>query len=415
MIGYYIHHVGSGHLARAAAIAAQLSEPVTGLSSLARPAGWIGDWVRLARDDGAVADVAEAAGAEVAGAGVAGAEVAGAEAAGAEAAGADVAGAEAAGADVAGADVAGAEAPDAAGRLHWVPVGDAGLRDRMAQVSQWIAETAPSVLVSDVSVEIALLARLHGVAVVTIALPGRRDDEAHRLGFAVSSVLLSAWPPEATGMLTGLDDAAAQKHVAVGAISRFVPERGAGAREPEPAAERELKHEHEHEHEPESERQPLGSTRARRVLVLNGSGGDDLTADAVARARAQTPGWHWDVIGGGTGRWCDDPWPLILAADVVVSHAGQNAVAEIAAARRPAVIVPQARPHDEQQHTAAVLAGGPWPAVVVDSFATADWPRALTEAQRLDGRDWAPWNDGQGAARAAAAIANVAARRGLPA
>ncbi|MFC8762138.1 MULTISPECIES: glycosyltransferase [Streptomyces] len=43
---------------------------------------------------------------------------------------------------------------------------------------------------------------------------------------------------------------------------------------------------------------------------------------------------------------------------MVVTHAGQNAVAECAAARVPAVVVPQSRPHGEQHATAHALAEG---------------------------------------------------------
>ena len=44
MIGYYIHHVGRGHLQQAQCIAAQLAGDVTGLSSLPEPDGWPGRW-----------------------------------------------------------------------------------------------------------------------------------------------------------------------------------------------------------------------------------------------------------------------------------------------------------------------------------------------------------------------------------
>ena len=343
MIGYYVHHVGQGHLSRATAIAGRLAErgeSVVVLSSLPRPSTWSGEWVTLARDDARAAPSTPDADA------------------------------------------------DAGGRLHWVPLGDAGLRARMADLSAWIAVAAPSVVVSDVSVEVALLARLHGVAVVTIALPGRRDDAAHQLGFAVSSAIISAWPETAVGMVQGLDESAARKHVRVGAISRFPPHRG-----PELGAA--------------SARD--GSAR-RRVLVLNGRGGAEFDVGELQRVREQTPQWDWDILGGASGEWVDDPWPRIRAAHVIVTHAGQNAIAEIAAARRPAVVIAQDRPHDEQHHTAAALRAGEWPAVVIGSDDGPDWTAGLTAAAALDGEAWSSWNDGDGARRAADVIAEVARR-----
>ncbi len=67
----------------------------------------------------------------------------------------------------------------------------------MAALSAWIADTRPDALVVDVSVEVALLARLHGVPVLTLAQPGRRRDSAHTLGYAVSEQILAPWPKAA--------------------------------------------------------------------------------------------------------------------------------------------------------------------------------------------------------------------------
>ncbi len=55
VVGYYVHHVGSGHRHRAEVLAARLAHDgvsVTGLSSLPRPPSWAGEWVRLPPDDG---------------------------------------------------------------------------------------------------------------------------------------------------------------------------------------------------------------------------------------------------------------------------------------------------------------------------------------------------------------------------
>ncbi len=53
---------------------------------------------------------------------------------------------------------------------------------------------------------------------------------------------------------------------------------------------------------------------------------------------------------------------------VIVAHCGQNAVAEIAAARRPAILVPQHRPFDEQQAMAEALRHGGLPVDVLDAW-----------------------------------------------
>ncbi len=327
MIGYYVHHHGHGHRHRATAVARCLDVPVTGLSSVPRPADWPGDWVELPRDD-----------------------------------------------------AGGAVEPTAGGTLHWAPEHDDGLSERMAAVSAWIERTRPSLLVCDVSVEVALLARLHGVPVVTMVLPGVRDDVPHRTVHALARRVVAAWPEHVPGMTAGLDGVG-DRMVHVGAISRF------DGREPAPRTD-----------------------RRPHVVVLGGTGGDADTATLVS-ARESVPDWRWTVLDGSAGTWDDDPWALLCTADVVVTHAGQNAVAEVAAARVPAVVVPQPRPHEEQAWTARALVAGGWPVVALEDRLGHHWPDVLDVVRRLPTERWSAWNDGGGARRLAALIEDEAAAR----
>ena len=318
MIGYYVHHQGRGHLHRALAVAAELDEPVTVLSSLPQPVDQHGPWVQLDRDDRGGPPVD----------------------------------------------------PDAGGRLHWAPIADDGLRDRTHQISHWLAEVRPRLLVVDVSVEVALLARLHGVPVVSVVLPGRRDDPAHLLGLDVADALVAVWPPQATeAMLPGLPTEIHRRLQAVGGLSRH-PVHDPPPRRPGP----------------------------RRAVLLAGAGGSALTAEMVEDAVRATPDWEWTVLGA-LGRWEDDPHTVVRDADVVVTHAGQNAIAEVAAARRPAIVVPQERPHEEQAVTGSVLRSGPWPVLVEDEWPETGWAARLERAAALDGVAWATWCAGGAAAR----------------
>ncbi|MFJ7157324.1 glycosyltransferase [Streptomyces sp. NPDC101118] len=327
MIGYYVHHQGLGHLHRALCVAGQARSPLTGLSSLDPPDGWPGEWVRLPLDTGEepVIDVR------------------------------------------------------AHGRLHWAPLRHPGYQERMAAIADWLARTRPALLVSDVSVEVACLARLMGVPVVVAAMRGRRRDPPHRLGHDIALRLLAPWPaafPE-----PGWPAHWYEKTVYTCAFSR-----SDGRTRPPPPV-------------------PGGH---RRVLLMLGAGGSRITADEVRDARAATPQWEWDVLGGPSGAWSGDPWPRISAAHVVVTHAGQNAVAECAAARRPAVILPQPRPYDEQYGTARALAVARLAVVRPAWPQPLEWPAVLAEAAALDGGAWARWAPGDGARRAARALDELA-------
>jgi len=321
VIGWYVHDHGRGHLQRLQCITAALRTSVTALSSAPRPAGFEGGWVRLPTD------LPTGPATEMTDTGV-----------------------------------------TAGGTLHWAPRHHDGLRERMASIAAWVADARPSLVVVDVSVEVAVLVRTMGVPVVVAAMRGDRGDRAHRTAYDLAEALLAPWPDTAPEPWPQ-DWLAKTWHV--GALSRT---------DGRPVAP------------------PPGD---RRVAVLWGSGGSTVGLCDVEAAVAATPDWHWDVVGLPGSPWTEDPWSLLQRADVVVTHAGQNAVAEVAAARRPALVLPQPRPFDEQVSTGRALSVAGL-AEVRDSWPEpAQWPVLLEQVARRDGALWEQWSDGLGAARAA--------------
>jgi hypothetical protein len=320
VIGYYVHHQGRGHLSRLQTVAAHLRTPVVGLSSLPAPAGWPGDWLRLARDDDPMPSEHD--------------------------------------------DVS------ASGVLHWAPRHHRGLSARMAALAQWFASERPAAVVVDVSAEVALLARLCGIPVVVVALPGTRTDRPHLAAYDLADALLAPWPAQSHAR--DWSSAWADKAWCVGGISRFdgrpLPPAGPSAGD-------------------------------RRVLLLWGAGGRDTDASGVEAARRATPGWTWSERS--PDRPSPDLWAELCAADVVVTHAGQNAVADVAAARAPAVVIAQRRPFGEQLATARALSRlgiadgrAGWPPA-------HEWGEVLDAAHRRGGEGWARWSSGHGARDAA--------------
>jgi UDP-N-acetylglucosamine:LPS N-acetylglucosamine transferase len=99
---------------------------------------------------------------------------------------------------------------------------------------------------------------------------------------------------------------------------------------------------------------------------------------------------------------------VLTSSAVVVTHAGQNAVADVAVAERPAVIVPQVRPFAEQSRTADALAGHGVAAV------RDEWPTpgsiadALDDALAIGASRWADLRTRGAASRAAEVIAGIA-------
>ena len=322
MIGWYVHDHGSGHLQRLQCIAPLLTTPVTALSSSPRPAGFVGGWVRLASDRPVGHDREVTAG----------------------------------------------------GTLHWAPLHHPGLRERMGSIAAWVAAHRPTLMVVDVSAEVAVLVRSMGVPVVVVAMRGDRTDRAHRTAYDLATALLAPWPAD---LAEPWPVSWTAKTWHVGALSRH---DGLLV-------------------------QPAPDTR--QVAVLWGQGGSAVTRSEVAAAAAASPDWTWTVAGFDAS-WLQDTWSLLRGSDVVVTQAGQNVVAEVAAARRPAVVVPQPRPFREQEATAAVLARAEL-AVVRPSWPSPGcWPTLLDDAQHLGGAGWARWSDGRGASRAAALLDEAA-------
>lgn len=335
MIGLYLHHHGSGHRTRGTLIAQELCRipgvEVTGLGTGAAPPGWPGAWVDLVRDDDRIAD--------------------------------DL--------DAVGPDVSAGEV------LHWAPLRNAGLVRRQRQLVTWLDEARPSVVLVDVSVEVALQTRLCGIPVVVTALPGDRTDRPHTAAYDLAEQLIAPWPVGTHERDWPVRWRAKTCHV--GGISRF-----AGLSLPPPTTTH-------------------GPGR-RRVLSLWGAGGTQVGPAQLEAAQAATPGWSWTHRGGPHAA-SPDLWAELAEADVVVTHAGQNSVADVACARRPAVVVAQDRPHGEQYATARAveqvgaatgLAG--WPSE------SDRWPGLLEQAVQRGGSGWAAWQEPGAAARVAALL-----------
>ena len=270
--------------------------------------------------------------------------------------------------------------------LHWVPRHHPGLLHRQWQIVDWLARARPALLVVDVSVEVTLLARLCGIPVVVGAMPGDRTDAVHALAYDVAEALLAPWP-YAAHPESGWRADWWEKTWHVGGISALAGRRAAPAPTGREAA-----------------------TSARQVLVLWGSGGDPVAEADIHRARAVTPGWEWTVRGGGFPP-AEDLAAELAAADVVVTHGGQGSVADVAWARRPAVVLAMPRPYEEQAATVYALDRLGLAATAHGWPREHRWPGLLDLALERGGDRWAAWG-AEGAVQAASRLEDLARRLG---
>ncbi|WP_225773534.1 hypothetical protein [Pseudomonas sp. Marseille-Q5115] len=330
-IGYYVHHHGAGHGVRALTIAEQLGYPVTLMGSRL-PEGPMAphiDRLRLPLDtaEGVEEGTLDA--------------------------------------------------------LHYAPLGVEGLRVRMATMANWFRDHWPCLLVVDVSVEVAVLARLCSVPTIYVRQHGRRDDPAHALAYQSASALLAPYPeemeaPDVPGALRG-------KTYYSGWLSRFAEQPGAV---PEPG----------------------------RILVICGRGGSGLTpallnaaATACPQVQLRVAGMDAALLAGGPPNLVPlghlaNPVEEMRRAGVVMGSASDSLVSEAASLGCRFVAVAEERPFDEQLHQARQLqALGV--AVGLDRWPAApEWPAVLQAALALDGSRWRQWADIAASARAAAII-----------
>ncbi|WP_404385978.1 hypothetical protein LL946_06515 [Knoellia locipacati] len=289
------------------------------------------------------------------------------------------------------------------GFMHWAPLGHSGFRERMTTIARWVQVEEPDVVVVDVSCEVAVMVRLLGVPVVVVAQPGARTDGAHAAAYDAATAVLAPWPAWATDDIWHTSRATEGGHgtdprvVAVGGIAReptlvTAPSVAAGA---QPTGD-----------EPGGGRRTGEPSRRARGLVLAGSDGfdDPDLPDVIAAA---VPEVDWTVVGGRA--WVPDVHDHLAHSDVVVTHAGQNAIADVAGWGLPAVVLPQSRPFEEQSHMGAVLASSGMAQVVqLVDVPGARWGDLVRQARTDGGDRWATWGCEGAAARAASLVEVVA-------
>ncbi|MDP4024605.1 glycosyltransferase [Methylobacterium sp. NEAU 140] len=345
-IGWYVHHQGAGHLHRARSVAAALPRPCTVIGTLAGfDTGGL-DILDLP-DDRPLGDGA-----------------------------------------FDGRDGA-AERPEA---LHYAPLNHPGVRERAARIAAWAARTDPALLVVDVSVEVALLARLLSVPTVVVRLAGTRTDRPHLEAFRSASRILAPFPEALEGAAT--PGWVRAKTVYAGFL---------GA----PAAR--------------------ATAPGEDIVVVFGRGGDGgRLADLAAAARA-VPGRDWHVLGPVTGTgdapedrpanlhlhgWVADPEPFVAGAGLLVGGAGDGLVALAAAHAKRFLCLPEPRAYGEQTEKAAALArlGA---AVVHPGWPAAEaWPALVQSARALDPATIGGLGRPDAVAACAAAIERIARAMG---
>lgn len=274
--------------------------------------------------------------------------------------------------------------------LHYAPSHHHGIRSRAALLAGWIAQERPSLMVVDVSVEIAMLARLAATPTVYVRLNGLRDDPAHLEAFRGASAILSPFHRK-------LDEPETPDWVR--AKTRFWPGLASSSRSAKPVHQ-------------------------DTILVVYGKGGTGGDGDALAAAARAAPGLDWRVIGPASQPqscpdnlsilgWVENAEVEIARAGIVVGAAGDGLVNVVIATGSRFICIPEPRPFDEQLSKARRLAAL-GAAIVIERWPQAsDWPGLISAARDLDPGVLNRLHDPDGARRAADFLL-ATAREGMP-
>jgi predicted glycosyltransferase len=274
-----------------------------------------------------------------------------------------------------------ADRPEA---LHYAPLDNAGVRTRTAKLAQWIDHQKPALMIVDVSVEVAMLARLMSTRTVYVRLAGRREDTPHLEAFRAVCALIAPFHAE-------LDDPATPSWIRC--KTAFLP--GLSAAKPRP-----------------------GEGQTDTVLVVVGKGGPPGSGDDLAAAARATPDLSWRVIGPASEPrdcpanlillgWVDDADAEIARAGLVIGAGGDGLVNAVLATGRPFICLPQPRPFDEQTSKARRL-NALGAAITLEAWPDASaWPALTAAARRLDPADQRRLHDPDGAERAARWLSQI--------
>lgn len=251
----------------------------------------------------------------------------------------------------------------AGGYFHYAPA-DIRITKRFSTLNQAWYQFAPDLVMVDVSVEVAIFARLSGYRVALRRMPGQRTDQAHELGYGIADALFAYYPES-------IEEASHLQRY--GSKSYYLPS-------PDPVG-----------YSDPGPRTSFPREASRKVAVQT-SLGAAISLDEIARAAASAPSWSWDVLGSvqrATGAMPDNlrshgtvsnPEQWMADADVIITSTGHNAVVAAASCRKPALLIPEERPFGEQMAYARMLhraTGYP----MLDSWNTpVDWNALLPVA-----------------------------------
>ncbi|MGP5551006.1 hypothetical protein ACTXNE_10010 [Psychrobacter namhaensis] len=237
--------------------------------------------------------------------------------------------------------------------LHYSPVGNIDIQKRSRQMLETIFQRKIDMMIIDVSVEIAMLCRAASIPYVYVRLPGIRDDTPHLNAFAGALGLLCPYPRVLETTLT--PNWVGQKTLYLGFINNPKPD---------------VSPYHDFittlmtlSDDNKALKASLASDPII-VTVIKGYGGHEAIDKHLPELRRLLPTAFIISLGPidhdkrryvDIATQVDDVTPFMHHSDYLLMACGLNTIAQAYYCATPVVVLPDDRPHQEQEIMAQAL------------------------------------------------------------
>lgn len=254
--------------------------------------------------------------------------------------------------------------------LHYSPVGNRDIQTRSWQLMDGIRQRQIDLMIIDVSAEVAMLCRTASVPYLYVKLMGERDDEPHLNAFAGALGLLAPYPESLECDSTA--QWVRQKTLYLGFLSNDVTQSLSY-----PAFITQLltlTADHKVREDLVSYLDTFNKTaqadeavqvnKTAIVTIIKGYGGHEAIDAKLPMLRAALPEALLVSLGpiGEEVRDCvdiaahvTDVTPFIVHSDLLLMACGLNSIAQAYPHQTPLIVLPDIRPHREQEMMAAAL------------------------------------------------------------
>ena len=258
--------------------------------------------------------------------------------------------------------------------LHYAPLNIQGQRERVSQLTLFFKESHPLLLIVDVSVEVAMLARLSGVTYIYIKQHGNRQDIAHEIAYRNAEAIIAPYDAK---LEVNTEDWIVEKAFYSGNFSRFT----------------------------NTFIKP-SKVYNNVVTVMIGAGGSSIDSDFIKHLSDTCLNWKFNVVGDLNSsdllpyaenvtlmRRVDEVREIINSSAIIIGNTGHNTVMEIATMGKPFITIPEERPFEEQAVKAKALEQLDLATIVEPTeLFTTDWP-ALLDKAKYKSPDWEMYNN----------------------